>query len=84
MTKELQHLSGFLCSIASHDLSDILEDLLTPQEIIELSERLRILQSLHQEKTQRNIAEEIGVSIGTVSRWSKILQFGTQTIKKYL
>lgn len=60
----------------SHDLDGFLEDMMTPQEIEALDERIKIMHALVQWKTQREIAEELELSITTVSRWSRILQYG--------
>ncbi len=58
------------------DLDGFLEDILSPQEIEAIDERIKIMHSLVTEKTQREIAEELEISITTVSRGSRILQYG--------
>lgn len=58
------------------DLDGFLEDILSPQEIETLDERIKVLHALGAGKTQREIAEELGISITTVSRGSRILQYG--------
>lgn len=59
-----------------NDLDGFLEDILTPQEIEAIDERLKIMHGLTSGKTQREIAEELELSITTVSRGSRILQYG--------
>lgn len=58
------------------DLDGFLEDILSPQEIETLDERIKIMHALVAGKTQREIAEELELSITTVSRGSRILQYG--------
>jgi Trp operon repressor len=58
------------------DLDGFIEDMMTPQEIEALDERIKIMHALMAGKTQREIAEELQLSITTVSRWSRILQYG--------
>ncbi len=58
------------------DLDGFLEDMLSPQEIEALDERIKIMHALSAGKTQREIAEELELSITTVSRGSRILQYG--------
>lgn len=58
------------------DLDGFLEDVMTPQEIEALDERIKIMHALAAGKTQREIAEELELSITTVSRGSRILQYG--------
>lgn len=58
------------------DLDGFIEDIMTPQEIEALDERIKIMHALAAGKTQREIAEELELSITTVSRGSRILQYG--------
>ncbi len=66
------------------DLSGVLTDLLTPAEITEVADRIRLLKMLQEGKTQRTIAEELAISVTTVSRGNRILQYEDNTISKYL
>lgn len=50
--------------------------MLSPQEIETIDERIKIMHALVSGKTQREIAEELELSITTVSRGSRILQYG--------
>lgn len=70
--------SNIIAELKRHqdDLDGFLEDMLTPQEIEALDERIKIMHALASGKTQREIAEELGISITTVSRGSRILQYG--------
>ncbi|MDD2916421.1 MAG: YerC/YecD family TrpR-related protein [Candidatus Gracilibacteria bacterium] len=66
------------------DFSGIFEDILTPAEITDMADRITILQMLKAGKSQRDIAETLGVSITTVSRGNRVLQYGKGNIDKYL
>lgn len=61
-----------------------LEDLLTPHELISIAERLQILKKLVQGKTHREIAQNLKISIGKVSRGSRILQYGKRNWEQIL
>ena len=58
------------------NLDGFLEDILSPQEIETIDERIKVMHALVAGNTQREIAEELGISITTVSRGSRILQYG--------
>jgi Trp operon repressor len=68
---------NIIAEIARHrdDLDGFLEDMLSPQEIETIDERIKIMHALVAGKTQREIAEELELSITTVSRGSRILQY---------
>lgn len=55
-------------------LEKLLTDLLTPSELTEISKRLQIFRMLQAGMPQRQIAEELGVGIATVTRGSRALQ----------
>ncbi len=62
---------------ACHDQSDIevlLSALLTEKEQHEIANRIRIFDLLEHGATQRDISEQLGVGIATVSRGAKALQ----------
>jgi TrpR family transcriptional regulator, trp operon repressor len=70
--------NNIIAELKNHkdDLDGFLEDILSPQEIETIDERIKIMHALVAGKTQREIAEELGLSITTVSRGSRILQYG--------
>lgn len=82
--KSREELAQFLLGIAGADMEALLNDLMTPQEIMEIVERIQLLRELKAGKTQRAIAEEMGISVTTVNRGSRVLQFGTGVIEKYV
>lgn len=65
-------------------LEALFTDLLTPQVILSVAERLQIIKSLSKGETQRHIALKLKTSIGKVSRGSRIFQFGDSEWKKIL
>lgn len=84
-TKSLTQIAALLYGIQSEEqMMGFLEDILTPQEIVEISERIELCRQLLQGKTQRVVAEELGISVTTVNRWARILKFGTWATKEIL
>ncbi len=57
-------------------MADVLADLLTPQELISISERLHIVKALVQGIPQRTIAHTLHVSIGKITRGSRVVKYG--------
>ena len=55
--------------------SGFLEDILTPQEIQAVAERIKLCQLLLQGKTQRDVAQQLGVSITTVTRGARMINY---------
>lgn len=51
-----------------------LRDLLTPNELIDVANRLQIFEMLEQGVPQRQIADKLGVGIATVTRGSNTLK----------
>ncbi len=49
-------------------MTSILDDICTPKEIMEIDERLKIIQGLAHGKSQREIAADLGISVTTVNR----------------
>lgn len=75
--KYLDELAKILLSIKTKgEMQDFLEGILTPQELIELPNRLAIVQMLKIGVSQHKIAEKLHVGIATVTRGSKELQKG--------
>lgn len=76
MKKELaKKMTDLLWQIKDKDyLFNFLEDLLTEKELKDITERVQIFRLLNQWKTQRDIAEELGISVTTVNRGAKVLK----------
>lgn len=60
----------------SAEVVEFLKGILTPKELEEISVRLQIVKQLKQGVSQREIAENLGVGIATVTRGSKELHKG--------
>ena len=67
----LTHLAN--CS-DSADIEKLLSALLTDKEQHDIANRIRIFDLLDRGTTQRDISEQLGVGIATVSRGAKALQ----------
>ncbi|WP_409526139.1 Trp family transcriptional regulator [Nitrincola sp. MINF-07-Sa-05] len=69
-----RELLDYLLAVNSHDeMLQVLESLLTPAELSEITKRLQIFRMLEAGVPQRKIAEQLGVGIATVSRGSRVL-----------
>ena len=60
-----------------------LQGLLTPYEQQELINRLQIFELLSQGVSQRQVAQQLGVGIATVTRGSRALQAGSYKIDPF-
>lgn len=76
-TEEQRHFNDFVQFLLqakdSQQLAALLRALLTPAELRELPNRLKITQMLKQGVPQRDIAKHLGVGIATVTRGSKAM-----------
>lgn len=61
------------CAGSGTILHDFLTDILTPGEYEEIARRWQIIKMLNAGKSQREIAEELGVGVATVTRGAKEL-----------
>lgn len=85
LPESLQIVAQLLSKVKnSEDLSNMLEDILTPSEIVEIWDRIRIIKMLKDWVPQREIANKLWISITTVSRWSRLLNFDRRVIDKYI
>ncbi len=79
MKQEFNHteLARILASISdAEQMSKLLQDFLTPQELEDLVLRWEIIKLLNTGLPQRKIAKQLGVAIGTVSRGARELKYG--------
>ena len=76
MKQTTQLSTTFLKSKTPSEMSDFLEGILTPKEILELAQRIEIVKLLKSGMPQRQIAEKVGVGIATVSRGSREISRG--------
>ena len=76
--QKLDYISKIISQIDNEkQMKKLLQDILTPQEIELIYERLQIVKDLKKWLSQRQIAEKLNVSTTTVSRWARVLKYGT-------
>ena len=80
--KELSRIVSTLKN--DKDVYQFFRELLTESELDTLSKRWRILNMLKEGKTQREIAQNLGVSLCKVTRGAKILKSKKSIITKIL
>ncbi len=79
MKQDYSHteLVRILASLTDEEqMSKLLQDFLTPQELEDLVLRWEIIKLLHTGMPQREISKQLGVAIGTVSRGARELKYG--------
>jgi TrpR family transcriptional regulator, trp operon repressor len=83
--KNDKELIKLLSEIASQEaMSQILSNLLTPQEREEIALRLQIFKGLIAGESQRKLAKKLNVSLATISRGSRELKYGKPGMAKAL
>lgn len=81
----LDKLAELMLSIKSkEEMHDLLKSILTPAELVEIPKRLQIFVMLNSGVPQRQIAEKLDVSLGTISRGSRELKYGNSNIRKLI
>jgi len=78
LIKTLSQISDF------EEMKSFIEEILTPNEIQDLTLRWKLLQELNKGKTQRSIASQYGISLCKITRGSKILKKDNSITKKIL
>lgn len=73
-TKQL--LQAFLEAADEQKLQELLLGLFTPQELEQLNQRIDIVTLLKQGVPQRDIAQQLGVGIATVTRGAREIKMG--------
>ena len=82
MRKELSML--FSSAKDKAELEILIQGLLTPQEIEEITFRLRLLNRLLKKQTQREISRDLGVSLGKIARGSRLLKYDLPRLGEFL
>ncbi|SEA37201.1 TrpR family transcriptional regulator, trp operon repressor [Desulfuromusa kysingii] len=73
--KHIDYLVNHLLAQNSPEaMEKVLRDLLTANELIDVANRLQIIELLEQGLPQRQIADKLGVGIATVTRGSNALK----------
>jgi len=65
-------------------MQKLFEELFTQREKYDFALRWRLMKELHNGKTQRDIASELGISLCKITRGSKILKQEDSQVKKIL
>jgi TrpR family trp operon transcriptional repressor len=77
MNKQFDDLVITLLSMKNkEEMTNLLEGILTPKELLEVPMRLQIVRMLQKGIPQHQIAKELGIGIATVTRGSKEIQKG--------
>lgn len=85
LKESLEIVTDLLAKIKNNEeLTNILEDILTPSEIVEIWDRIMVIKMLKDWVPQREIASKLWISITTVSRGSRLLNFDRKIIDKYI
>lgn len=63
---------------------EFMTDILTPEEIEKLALRWQIVKKLNQNETQRDVARDMKVSIGTITRGARMLRNQAGGFNRYL
>jgi TrpR family trp operon transcriptional repressor len=79
--KDLIHLLASARTEA--ELAELLKSLLTPSEWEELVKRWQIVKRLIEGAPQRDVRDDLEVSIATVTRGSRELQYGSGILQKF-
>lgn len=66
----------------SKDLSNFIDDLFTEEEILDLTQRLKIAKLILDGKTYDEISEKVGTSTSTVSKIGQVLKYGKYGLVK--
>ena len=75
--KIIKRISDNLSSFSSEEIALFLQAFLTDQELEALKNRYNLVEELLRGKSQREISEELGVSISQITRGSRELKYGT-------
>lgn len=82
---EIHELTDFISKIENkNEVINFMIEILTEAELETLSKRWRIFKMLIAGKTQRDIAQELKVSLCKVTRGAKILKNQKSIVRKYL
>ena len=77
-SKDLEEFMNVLIKIKSkEEMEDFLKGILTPKELLEIPNRLKIIKLLKKGISQHEIAQDLKVGVATVTRGSIELQKGS-------
>jgi len=85
MANDIDEISELIAtSKEKEQIKEYLKSLLTPAEAKNIAQRWRILKGLYEGKSQRKVAEELGVSLCNVTRGAKELKQADTGLRKFL
>lgn len=67
-----------------HTMADFFAEIFTPAEIDDLVLRWRLMELLHENMSQREIASELGISLCKITRGSRVLRSGDSVARRIL
>jgi len=79
--KELHELMASIKN--KKEAEELLTSLLTPMECDEIIRRWQIIKGLIEGESQRSIRDRLKISIATVTRGSRELKHGNQSLQKF-
>jgi len=84
-TNHLHEISSAISKLKNAEhVESFLTDLLTQSELQDVVKRWKILKLLKENKSQRNIAQELSVSLCKITRGAKILKNNKSIIRQTL
>ncbi len=69
-------IDSFFMIKTKKNLTSFVEDLFSPEETLDLAQRLKIAKLILEGKTYEEIATEIPVSTSTISKIGQVIKFG--------
>lgn len=69
---------------SSKNLANVIDDLLTEEEILDLAQRLRIAKLILDGKNYDEISEAVSTSTSTVSKIGQVIKYGKGGLQKVL
>lgn len=83
--KHINELVDIMVTLRDRSIAlAFLQNILTPAELDEIALRLQIVKLLKKGIPQREVAKQLGASIGTVSRGARELKYGKPGFKQVL
>lgn len=77
-------VSLFARTTGEDEMKNMLSDLFTAAEIKDLTLRWKLLNDLYDHKSQRNIAQDLGISLCKITRGSRILKNPDSYLRRQL
>ena len=81
--KRVKQLSRLILQASDREeLETLLQGLLTPGELEEVVNRWRLMVMLLEGRTQRDISQDLGISLGKIARGSRLLKYGPAAFRR--